>query len=58
MIFDSWFSSLANLKLISQYGWTWLTRLKRNRLVNPDGTGNHWLQLKGWKPLQHSNIKG
>ncbi|MBO9998881.1 MAG: transposase [Cyanobacteria bacterium SID2] len=40
VIFDSWYSSLANLKLIAQYGWTWLTRLKRNRSVNPDGTGN------------------
>jgi putative transposase len=38
--FDSWFSTLANLKLIASYGWTWLTRLKRNRLVNPDKTGN------------------
>jgi hypothetical protein len=38
--FDSWFSALANLKLIDSYGWIWLTRLKRNRLVNPDQTGN------------------
>lgn len=38
--FDSWFSALANLKLINSYGWTWLTRLKRNRLVNADQTGN------------------
>jgi hypothetical protein len=38
--FDGWFSSLENLKLLGCYGWTWLTRLKRNRLVNPDHTGN------------------
>ena len=38
--FDSWFSALANLKLIAGYGWRWLTRLTRNRLVNPDKTGN------------------
>jgi hypothetical protein len=38
--FDSWFSGLDNLKLINSYGWTWLTRLKCNRLVNPDRTGN------------------
>ena len=38
--FDSWFSALANLKLIDRYGWRWLTRLKRNRLVNPDRSGN------------------
>lgn len=38
--FDSWFSALDNLKLIDSYGWRWLTRLKSNRLVNPDRTGN------------------
>ena len=38
--FDSWFSALDNLKLIRSYGWIWLTRLKRNRLVNPDRTGH------------------
>lgn len=38
--FDSWYSSLANLKTIRSYGWAWLTRLKSNRLVDPDGTGN------------------
>ena len=38
--FDSWFSALANLKLIASYHWRWLTRLKRNRLVNPDRSGN------------------
>lgn len=38
--FDSWFSALANLKLIDHYRWRWLTRLKRNRLVNPDHSGN------------------
>lgn len=38
--FDSWYSSLENLKLIRDYGWIWLTRLKSNRLVNPDDTAN------------------
>jgi putative transposase len=38
--FDSWYSSLENLKYIRALGWQWLTRLKDNRLVNPDGTGN------------------
>ena len=31
--------SLAYLKL-SALGWQWLTRLKHNRVVNPDGSGN------------------
>ncbi|MDF0555633.1 hypothetical protein [Kamptonema sp. UHCC 0994] len=38
--FDSWFRVLTNLKLIASYSWIWLTRLKRNRLVNADQTGN------------------
>ncbi len=40
VVFDGWYSSLANLKLIREYGWIWLTRLKRNRHVNPDRSGN------------------
>ncbi len=39
VLFDSWYSSLANLKLVRDLGWRWLTQLKRNRLVNPNGTG-------------------
>ena len=38
--FDSWYSSLKNLKTIRGYGWHWLTRLKSNRLVNCDQQGN------------------
>jgi len=40
VLFDSWYSSLENLKLVRAYGWWWLTRLKSNRQVNPDGSGN------------------
>jgi putative transposase len=40
VVFDSWYASLANLKAIRGYGWRWVTQLKANRLVNPDGTGN------------------
>jgi len=38
--FDSWYASLKNLKAVRDLGWVWLTQLKRNRLVDPDGTGN------------------
>lgn len=38
--FDGWYSSLSNLKLIRQLNWHWFTRLKSNRLVNPDKNGN------------------
>jgi hypothetical protein len=37
---DSWYSSLKNLKLIASFGGFFLTRLKSNRLVNPDRQGN------------------
>ena len=39
-VFDSWYGSLENLKLIRGFGWVWLTRLKANRLVNPDRSGS------------------
>jgi putative transposase len=41
--FDSWYASLDNLKAIRAYGWRWLTRLKSNRLVNLNWTGNRSL---------------
>lgn len=40
VLFDSWYSGLNNLKAVRKYGWHWFTRLKSNRLVNPDGSGN------------------
>lgn len=43
VLFDSWYASLQNLKAVRGHGWPWLTQLKANRLVNPDGTGNRRL---------------
>ncbi len=40
VVFDSWYASLENLKAIRGRGWRWVTQLKANRTVNPDGTGN------------------
>lgn len=48
VVFDGWYSSLDNLKLIRTYSWIWLTRLKRNRQVNPDRSGN--------RPLSEADI--
>ena len=39
VLFDGWYSSLENLKCLRWLGWTWLTRLKSNRLVNRDRQG-------------------
>jgi hypothetical protein len=38
--FDSWYSGLDNLKLVRELGWHFFTRLKHNRQVDPDGSGN------------------
>jgi len=40
IIFDSWYSSIDNLKLIRSLNWHWCTRLKSNRLVDPDHSHN------------------
>jgi Transposase DDE domain len=44
ILFDSWYASVDNLKIIRKYGWHWLTRLKKNRLINPDNTKNIQIQ--------------
>ncbi len=36
VLFDGWYASLDNLKLVRGAGWTFLTRLKGNRLVRVD----------------------
>ncbi|HPE73925.1 MAG TPA: transposase [Candidatus Competibacter sp.] len=64
VIFDSGHSGLDNLKRIRNLGWTWLTQLKANRLVNPDRTGlrpvasveteaqGKIVHLKGYGPIR------
>ena len=39
VLFDGWYASLENLKQVRDLGWPWLTRLKSNRKVNPEGRG-------------------
>lgn len=48
--FDSWYSGLENLKAIREQGWHWLTRLKSNRQVDPDDTGNRDVYLLSIPP--------
>jgi len=40
VVFDSWYASLENLKALRSQNWRWVTQLKANRTVNPEGTGN------------------
>lgn len=59
VVFDGWYSSLENLKTIRSSDWLWLTRLKRNRLVNPDEQGNrplHQVEITSTGTVVH--LKG
>jgi len=47
---DSWYASLESLKQIAALGWRFLTRLKHNRLVNPDGRGNRPIEAVAIPP--------
>jgi len=40
VMFDSWYSGIDNLKCVSKLGWNWFSRIKKNRMVNPDDTEN------------------
>lgn len=48
VLFDSWYSSLENLKHLRALNFCWLTRLKANRLVNKD--------RQGQRPLSRTDI--
>jgi len=50
VLMDSWYASLENLKQIAALGWRFLTRLKHNRLVNPDGRGNRPIEAVAIPP--------
>lgn len=39
VLFDSWYASLENLKIVRKFDWKWLTQIKGNRRVNPDRQG-------------------
>lgn len=34
VLFDTWYASLENLKLIDSFNWKWITQLKKNRIVS------------------------
>jgi len=59
ILWDSWYSSLENLKLVRTWGWTFFVSLRSNRQVNPDGKGNRAvskLEMKGFHEKTH--LKG
>lgn len=59
VVFDSWYGSLDNLKPIRSFGWTWLTRLKANRHIDPDRGGNRPVSEVALPPTgQTVHLKG
>ncbi len=40
VLFDTWYASVKNLEAIRKKEWHFLTRLKSNRLINPENKGN------------------
>ena len=44
VLFDNWYSGIDNLKTLRFLKFNWLTRFKKNRMVNPDNTVNVQIQ--------------
>jgi hypothetical protein len=61
ILFDAWYASVENLKLIHRRNWTFFTTLKSNRLVSvskEQGQGYIHLDEIEWTPerLEHGVI--
>lgn len=49
VLWDSWYSSLKNLKRIREFGWRFFVGIKSNRHVDPDdGQGHRAVRDLGW----------
>lgn len=44
VLFDSWYASIDNLRLVRDCGWRWLTRFKSNRRVNINRQGYRYVR--------------
>jgi len=66
VLFDSWYWGLANLKLIRDCGWVFLTQLKVNRAVDSERQGYQpvsdsasvWPCLATWATFSSSQMNG
>jgi hypothetical protein len=59
VLWDSWYSSLANLKMLRTWGWSFCVGLKSNRQVKPDGRGNRAIRDVEFKQqAQRTHLKG
>lgn len=59
VLWDSWYSSLKNLKAVRAWGWKFFVGLKSNRQVNPDGKGNRAVRDLTFQGIhQKAHLKG
>jgi len=59
VLWDSWYSSLENLKLLRGWEWPFFVALKSNRQVDPDGQGNRAISDVEWtEHSQRGHLKG
>ena len=59
ILWDSWYSSLPNLKMVRGFEWPFFVGLKSNRQANPDGKGNRAVSELPWKENQmRAHLKG
>lgn len=56
VLWDSWYSSLENLKMLRTWGWSFFVGLKSNRMVNPDGKGNRAISKWDWDDNHSSKV--
>jgi len=48
VVFDTWYAGVDNLKAIDSFGWTWITEIKKNRIINKgDKLENTYIPQQG-----------
>lgn len=59
MLWDSWYSSLENLKLLRDLGWPFFVGLKSNRQLSSESHGNRAIcEIDFTSPAQRLHLKG
>jgi len=61
VLFDSWYSTLKNLKMIREWGWGFFVGVRSNRQVDPNGNGNPNISNIDWnenKSNEYAHLKG
>lgn len=59
VLWDSWYSSLANLKRMREWNWPFFVGLRENRQVDPDGCGNRAVSELEFEGLSmRTHLKG